>query len=144
MTRRSIRQLWRASDGSAIVEFAILGPVMLGMMFAVLQIGIGMQNYNALRGIAADTARYSVVNYQSGNKLSTTQLSTFARSTATRPPYGLIGSRLTATVELAGTQRVTGATELTVSLTYQVPTALSVLSMGDIPIQYSRPVFLLN
>ena len=91
-------RLRHASDGAVLIEFAILAPVILGMMLAILQIGIGMQSYNALRAVAAETARYSVVNYQTANKLSTTQLRNYARSIASAPPYQLLADRFDAAV----------------------------------------------
>ena len=70
----------RDNSGSVVVEFAIIGPTMLAMMLGVFQIGIGMQNYNAMRSIAAETARHAIVNYQTGNKLSNSQLADHAKT----------------------------------------------------------------
>lgn len=134
----------RDRDGAVVVEFALIAPVLLGMFFGVLQIGLGMQNYNALRGISADVARYAVVNYQTSNKLTASQLQDYARSVATQAPYTLINSRFSPVVSLASTQRVTGATEYTITLTYRVPSLLGMLDIAEIPLSYSRPVFLLN
>ena len=77
--QRLLSRLRRNRDGSVAVEFALVGPILLGMLMGVLQIGIGMQNYNALRGISADTARYAVVNYQTANRLTTSQRADHAR-----------------------------------------------------------------
>ena len=110
----------------------------------VLQIGIGMQNYNAMRGISADVARYAVVNYQTANRLSTSQLEDYTRSVAASPPYGLTRGRLTATVSTAATQRVAGATEYSVALTYNVPSVLGNMGMQDIPLNYTRPIFVIS
>ncbi len=144
MIRRFLRLLRRDDRGSAAVEFALIGPALIGMMFGVLQVGIGMQNYNALRGAAGDVARYAVVNYQTANRLTETQLTNYARTVATGSPYGLIADRLTATVIEAPTQRVAGATEMTITYSYAVPTVLAVVGVGDIPISYSRPIFLVE
>lgn len=144
MIKQRFSRLLRASDGSALVEFAILAPAILSMMLGVFQIGIGMQNYNALRAVAADTARYSVVNYQTANKLSHTQLRNYARSIASAAPYGLLADRFDATVSQAATQRVAGATEMTITVTYDVPTVLSVIGIDDIPLSFSRPIFVVT
>ena len=58
---RLFKRLAHDLQGSVAIEFALIGPVFLTMFLGVLQIGIGMQNYNALRGISADVARYAVV-----------------------------------------------------------------------------------
>jgi len=128
-------------QGSVAIEFALIGPVFITMFLGVLQIGIGMQNYNAMRGISADVARYAVVNYQTANRLTTSQLEDYARSVAAAPPYGLTRSRLTASVALATTQRVAGATEYTMTLDYTVPSVLGIMGMQDIPLSYDRPIF---
>ena len=138
------RQLLRNTSGSAAVEFALIGPAFLAMFMGVLQLGIGMQNYNALRSISADVARYAVVNYQTSNRLNIAQLQTYTYGIASAPPYGLTRTSLDASVTVAGTQRVTGANEYSIVLTYQVPTFLSIIGIDDIPLTYSRPIFVIS
>lgn len=135
-------------SGSVIVEFAIIGPAMLAMLFGVLQFGIGMQNYNALRGISADLARYAVVDAQDAAAQSdmsmrdtNTELEDYAKEIASVPPYGLQASRLTVTVTSVPT-RVEGASERTIDLRYNVPSMLGMIGINSIPITYSRPVFI--
>lgn len=67
---RTLRALLRQKQGSVVTEFALLAPTILALMLGVLQIGIGMQNYNAMRSVASDVMRYAVVNYQTGNELT--------------------------------------------------------------------------
>lgn len=141
---RLFKRLAHDLQGSVAIEFALIGPVFLTMFLGVLQIGIGMQNYNALRGISADVARYAVVNYQTSNRLTTSQLEDYTRSVAASPPYGLTRGRLTASVSTAATQRVEGATEYTVALNYNVPSVLGIMGMQDIPLRYSRPIFVIG
>ncbi len=138
---RLLNSLRRNESGSVAVEFALVGPVLIGMFLGVLQIGIGMQNYNALRGISADVSRYAVVNYQTANRLSTSQLENYANGVAANAPYGLNRSRLEVSISTATTQRVAGATEYTMTLNYDVPTMLGIMGIGEIPLSYSRPIF---
>ena len=142
--QRLLSRLRRNRDGSVAVEFALVGPILLGMLMGVLQIGIGMQNYNALRGISADTARYAVVNYQTANRLTTSQLENYANGLAGGPPYGLVRSRFAVSVSPAATQRVTGATEYSMTVTYNVPTMLGLFGISEIPLSYSRPIFVVT
>lgn len=135
--------LRRNSEGAATVEFALLGPIMITMMMGVLQIGMAMWSYNSLRGIASDVARYAVINYQSNNKLTTSQLRDYTEAVATQAPYGMMLENLNITVVQATTQRVSGATELTVTVNYNFPTLLSIIGVGTIPMSFSRPIFLL-
>lgn len=65
----TVLRSWLASirndrRGSVMVEFAIIGPALLAMLFGVMQFGIGMQNYNALRAVSEEVARYAVINAQ--------------------------------------------------------------------------------
>lgn len=139
-----LARLRKDREGSVAVEFAIIGPTMLAMMLGVFQVGIGMQNYNAMRSIAAETARHAIVNYQTGNKLSNSQLADHAKTVGISPPYSLNYDRLAAAVTDASVQRVPGAKELTVTLTYRVPTILGIIGFGDIPLSFSRPIFVIT
>lgn len=143
MMKRFFYRLSSDRSGSVVIEFALIGPTLIAMLFGVLQIGLAMQNYNALRSVSADAARYAVVNYQSLNNLNDSQIEARARSLAVSAPYGLISANLTVDLETAATQRVSGATEKTLSLTYNIPTVLSIIGFGRIPITYNRPIFLI-
>ncbi|MFM5923996.1 MAG: TadE/TadG family type IV pilus assembly protein [Novosphingobium sp.] len=141
--RRFLSRFRRDRKGSVVVEFAMVGPILIGMFLGVLQLGIGMQNYNALRGISADVARYAVVNYQTSTRLTTSQLEDYAKGRASNAPYGLVRSRYAVTVANATTQRVAGATEYTISMTYRIPTMLAIFGIQDVPISFSRPIFVI-
>ena len=54
-----LQRLRRNSDGSAVVEFAMLGGLFIAMLLGVFQVGIAMQSYNAMRSMTADVARYA-------------------------------------------------------------------------------------
>ena len=138
---KRLQALRSDSSGSVVIEFAILAPVLITMLFGVLQIGLGMQNYNALRSVAAQAARYAVVERQKGTAYAASDVQNIARTIATGAPYGLTGTRLTVTCANATTQRVTGATEMTLTMSYNVPSFLEIMGMGQIPITFTRPVF---
>lgn len=131
-------------SGSMIIEFAILGPAFLVMLFGVLQVGIALQNYNALRNISADVARFAMVQHQSGNKVSNSQIRTFAMTNATGAPYLLRSARVDAVVNDAATQRVTGAKELDLRMAYQIDSLLEFAGIEGPYITYRRPIFLLD
>lgn len=139
-----LKTLAHDNSGASAVEFALIGPTFLGIFLGVLHFGVGMQNYNALRAVSADVARYAVVNYQTNNRLTTAQLQSYARSVATSAPYSLASSRFSARISSASTQRVSGATEYSLSLSYSVPTYLGILGMDSIALYYSRPIFVLT
>jgi len=141
MMRRLARRLAADSSGSTAIEFAILAPVLFAALIGVLQIGVAMQAYNSLRGIAGDTARHAVTSYQINTDPSATVLESYGRGIATASPYGLASDELTLRVTVAGTQRVTGAQEFDLLLRYNVPTFLQIAGIDAIPISYSRPIF---
>lgn len=141
MINRLISALRADRNGSAAIEFALIGPAFIAMFMGVLQIGIGMQNYNALRSISADTARYAVVSYQKGTRINVIDLQDHAIAIGTAPPYGLRRDRLVAFAFTPIAQRVSGAAEFQMRLTYRIPTFLGVIGVRDIPLTYTRPIF---
>lgn len=144
MMKKVLASLRRDERAATAVEFALIGPAFLTMFFGVMQVGIGMQQYNALRSISADTARYAVINYQRSNLLSAIQLQTYAANAAAAAPYGLESSRFSAFVSTPVTQRVSGAAEYQIRVTYRVRTFLSIVGIRDIPLTYTSPIFVLT
>lgn len=137
-----LRDLRTDLRGATIIEFAFVAPALVAMMLGVFDIGMSMQKYNAMRNIAADVGRYAVVNYQTNNRLTTDQLSSYTRSIAISSPYFLDNEDLaTATVAMAGTQRVADVVEYRLTLTYRVDTLLKFVGVPDFDITYQRPIF---
>lgn len=144
MMKKLVARLLPDQTASAAVEFALIGPIFLGMFLGVMQVGIGMQNYNALRSISADTARWAVTNYQAGDQKTAIQMQQKATDLAAAAPYGLeVSPRFTVFVSSPSAQRVAGATEFRITVTYQVRTLLSVIGIGEIPLTYTRPIFVI-
>jgi Flp pilus assembly protein TadG len=131
----------RSETGVATLEFAILGPAIIMMLFGVIQVGIGLQNYNALRNVSADVARYAMIQYATGNKLSNDQMTDYAESVANGAPY-LLNSVLQVTVADVATPQITGAREKTLTIRYQIPSVLATMGLQGPTITYSRPLFL--
>ena len=65
-----LRQLRGDTAGSAVVEFGILAPTIITLFLGVVQVGMWMQTYNALRSVAAESGRYVAVEYQKSNNIS--------------------------------------------------------------------------
>ena len=144
MTRakaRRIRSAARDQAGAAMVEFALITPVFLMMLIGVFQMAFWMQNHNAMRSIASDTARYVAVEYQNGNTLPTSNIEAVTRSIAVRSPYGLENGNFDVTVTQSASSRVTGATELKVDMSYQAIDILPFVPLDPLTFSYSRPVF---
>lgn len=137
-----LRTLWRDDRGAMVVEFALLAPAFLVMVFGVLYIGMGLQNYNAIRNLSADVARHAMVQQQNGNTLSISQIRSYALSRARGAPYLLNVGRMNAVVTQPTTQRVEGVRELQVVITYEVDNMLAFAGLPAPFLTYTRPVFL--
>ena len=130
-------------SGAAMVEFALLAPLIIAAIFGVLQIGMAMQSYNAIRNVTADTARYALVEYQKGQEPSNAAIRTQALSIADGSPYLLKDENLTVTIENAATQRITGVKEMVVTISYAIPTILPVPSYIAPTVSHSQAIFVL-
>ncbi len=138
------KRLLRDRKAAATIELAILAPAFLTLLFAVFQVGIAMQNYNALRGISADVSRYALVQYSTGNKLSKEQLRSHALSVGRSAPYILDSDMFNASVEQSGTQRVSGATEFELKLSLQIFSVMNSYGLTGPYITFTRPIFVTN
>ncbi|WP_340587644.1 TadE family protein [Erythrobacter alti] len=139
-----IRRLRADTLGAAAIEFALIGPAFIVMMLGVLQVGMGLQSYNAMRNLSADVARYSMVQYQTGNAISNSQIRTWTRNHAKGAPYMLDPDRLGVTIRDASTQRVADAKELEIIVTYQITSVLEFIDIDGPTLDFERPVFLLE
>lgn len=140
--RRKIWRFAREDRGSTIIEFALLAPVFLAMMFGVFQVGVQLQRYNALRSIASDGSRYVAIEYQKENKLTSDQMENAIISFAISDEYLLKQTDLDVRVDKQATSRITGAQEYAISMDYALPNWLSFIGVGDRTIRYTRPIFL--
>lgn len=129
--------------GSVLVEFALLAPVFLTLLLGVLQVGLQVQNSNAVRNVASDGARFAVVQYQLNRGSATDVIETWIRSRAVSRAYNLDTDRLTVTVTEVATSRVAGAREMQIQVAYAGPDFLAFVSGDALNIDYERPVFLL-
>ncbi|HKT86221.1 MAG TPA: TadE/TadG family type IV pilus assembly protein [Novosphingobium sp.] len=126
--------------GSAVVEFAILAPTFIAMLMGIFWVGIQMQQYNALRSIAADVNRYAVVEYQKENKLDEGQIEDVARAIAVKVPYQLTGESFDAEVTL-GTSTVSGAKKFILNMGYNPPNFLDYLGINATDMNFSQDIY---
>lgn len=136
----SLRRLLRDRSGTSIVEFAILAPVIFGLFLGVLQIGLQMFSYNAIRSITADTARYTIVEYQKRDLLAAEQVASKAVAIAVNPPYSLVIDNLTANVTTPTTD-ITGTKKFQIVLTYIPPNPLGFLNINAPTLTATRVVY---
>lgn len=138
-----LRGLRRDQTASSTIEFGLIAPLFLALFLGVLQIGIGMQNYNAMRSISADVARFTAITYQQGTKPTDTAIESYALDVAEAPPYGLRSGKLTIEADTVASTQFTGAKEITLTIEYNVPSFLGFVGISEIPLTYTRPIFVM-
>jgi Flp pilus assembly protein TadG len=128
--------------GAAIVEFAILAPLLFAMVFGVIQVGLQMWSYNSLRSIVADTARYTMVEYQKGNQITTDQIESRAIALAVNSPYDFnIDNIGTVQADPVTPSDVSGMTEYNLTMTYTPPTVLDFTGIRAPTLSITRPIY---
>ena len=135
-----MRSIFQNRRASVIVEFAIIGPVLIMLLLGILWTGIQMQKFNALRSIAADVERYTVVEYQKNNKLGALQIKDVATSKAVRPPYGLTGDQLDVEVTQVASP-MSGTKAYSLKLTYTPYDDLKGFGVPAIQMRYSQSIY---
>lgn len=135
-----LRRLRTDRTGGVLVEFALLSPVIFALLFGVMQMGLQMFSYNALRAVATDTARYTFVEYQKSNRVSTEQIEDQARAIAVAPPYGLQFNNLTANVTTPAST-IAGTTRMRLELTYVPMNFLDFIGVGSPSITVTREIY---
>lgn len=139
---RNLRALRGNQEAATAIEFGILAPALFVMVLGIVQVGVGMQSYNALRGASADVARYAVVQRQKNVQVTASGLQQYAGTVASAAPYMLDASDLTSTVTLP-TTRISGVTEYQLVYTYTVPSVLGIIDLPGVSISYTRPIFVI-
>jgi Flp pilus assembly protein TadG len=139
--RRILSRLKDDRSGSTILEFAILAPMIFAMLFGVIQVGVQMWAYNSLRSIVADTVRYTVVEYQKQNQLTTDQIESKAIAIAVNSPYDFNIDDL-GTVEVDNpASDITGMTKYTLTMSYTPPTVLDFTGIRAPTLTITRPIY---
>ena len=148
MTRKASRTTTGQSNtlrsdqsGAGAVEFAMLAPVFILMLIGVLQAGVWLQNFNAVRSTTHDASRMILIQYQKNNELSDEQIRRIILARATTAPYFLNTDNLTININRLATTRVTGTTEIEVELQYVFDSFLPFAELPGSTVAYERPVF---
>lgn len=138
--RQTFKRLLRSNRGSAVIEFAILAPVIFSMMLGVLQLGLHMHSYNAIRSVTTDTARFAIVEFQKNNNPTNEQIQQKAIALAANAPYMLDTDNLTVVISQPNTD-IAGTTKLLIQMTYVPDSVLSIIGVGSPTLTITRPVY---
>lgn len=143
MKRRHFSVCLRDRRGTTVIEFALLAPVLFGLIFGVIQIGLSMQAYNAMRSVSSEAARYAVIEYMKQNEVANDAIETQTELIGRSSPY-LLANNFQATVTDAATQRVSGAIEKTLTVTYTPPNVLPFFDWVSPELSFTRPIFVID
>jgi Flp pilus assembly protein TadG len=141
---RTLRRLAGDGRGATAIEFGLLAPAFIVMLLGVLQVGIALQNYNAMRSLSADIARYAMIQHARGTVMSNSALTTYAENLGSGAPYLLQADNLEVDITPATTPQISDASELTLTIEYQIPSILASMGLEGPEIDYERPIFLSN
>ena len=142
---KTIRNLWRNSQGASALEFALLAPFFFGLLFGVVSIGIYMQNYNAIRSLATNSSRFATVEFQKNTSgISTSALENNIESMGVSSPYFLNPNQLSVSVVEVTPSSVNGARQFTLSLSYELPQITGGIAVDALTLTHSRPIFVLK
>jgi Flp pilus assembly protein TadG len=139
-----LRRLTSNERGASAIEFALLAPVFIGLMMGVVEVGLYMQNYNAVRSLASDASRFAAVEYQKNNVLTEDVLEANIQAMGVELPYNLIDAQLTVTVTEVTPARVNGAREFDLDIDYALPDIIGGTTLDNFTVSYSRPLFVLD
>lgn len=140
----TLRRLTASERGASAVEFALLAPVFISLMLGVVEVGLYMQNYNAVRSLAGDAARFAAVEYQKNNVVTEEALEANIKAMGLAAPYSLMDSQLTVTVTEVSPARVNGAREYDLDIDYALPDIIGGTTIDNFTVSYSRPLFVLD
>lgn len=144
MKKTFLGRLSTSQRGASAVEFALLAPVFISLMLGVVEVGLYMQNYTAVRSLASDAARFAAVEYQKNNVITEDVLEANFQAMGIASPYNLMNSQLTVTVTEVTPARVNGAREFDLDIAYALPDIIGGTTIDNFTINYSRPLFVLN
>lgn len=116
---RRMAQLWRCRRGSSAVEFVLVAPVMLGLLFAFVETGRYLWIRQALQHAADEATRYGIAD----SSVTLSQIQDYARD---RAPF--TGSEVTATAQVVAAG---GVNYLTVTLTYPFSFIVPFMTLAD-------------
>lgn len=142
--RRRLTRIWTDRSGAIAIEFALLGPLLITLMIGVFQIGVYLQNYNAVRSLGSDTGRIVMVAFQNGNDMANQDIQSVLRGLAVNAPYFLDPDRLNVTTTTVLASRITGAKEISVKIDYALSDFLPFVDLPETTVSYTRPIFVVD
>lgn len=136
-----LRRLRGDCTGSAVMEFALIAPMVIVLMLGVMQVGLWMHGYNGMRAVAAETSRHVTVEYQKGSAMSNSAMEDWAEDEARASASILAGGTVAAAVTDDAVQDITGVTKKTLTVNYQLSSFLGMVGIDALNLTFTRPIF---
>lgn len=95
-----ITQFHQQENGSSILEFVIILPILVAMIFGTIQLGLIMVSLNALDAAAREAARFGITGTASTGLTREASISQVIQTTLSDYSGGIVdGSKVAVTVE---------------------------------------------
>lgn len=112
-------RIW-AESGTAVIEFAVVVPVLLLIVFGILDFGRAMNYRNSATQLANEAARAAAVNRDpaTGNPPTCASLKNYVKTQASTPEFQTMLNNGTLTIGLPDGPAVGGRVKTTVQVTF--------------------------
>jgi Flp pilus assembly protein TadG len=130
--RSSFRRLAREDRGATLVEFALAGPLLIGLVFAIFQLGVLFMTSAGMQHAVGEGARRAT--------LFPTPTDEKILSAITEAKFGLDPERVKQLTITRGTETGTAYTE--VRMRYEVPLEFVLFKGPTVTLEKSRRAYL--
>lgn len=141
-----LRRLVRDQRGSALIEFALVSPMVILLIMAALQFGLSLRANAGLRDLAGWAGREAVVSYQltSDPVIGPEQLRTMITQRAQHPRYNLTDGTLNVTVTSVADTTLLTVNRVRIRISYGYPMSIPLLPRMTVPLSVDRTFYVPN
>lgn len=128
--KRLIR-LAKDGEGIAAAEFALMAPLVLLLIFMVINIGLLFESYNGVQHAVGEGARYATIYPRPSDDQITTVIQ--------NAQFGLDPQYVSAPSYSHGTSN--GIAYVDVTLSYQAPVSFPLFTLPAVPLSYTKRAY---
>lgn len=129
--QRPWRAVLRAREGIAATEFALLAPLLLLLVFAMVSIGMLFETNNGVQHAVGEGARYATIYPRPTDSEITTVVQ--------NAEFGLDPALASAPTFTHGTNG--GVSYVDITLTYSAPISFPLFSLPAVPLTFSKRAY---
>lgn len=140
---RAVTRFVRDQRGSALIEFALVSPMVIMLILGALEFGRVLQSNAGLRELAGWAGRQAVISYQivGDGVVGADALKTNIRTEAARAKYNLSAGTLGVTVNVNDITTLPTVQRVNVALTYNHTVSMPFLQGKTINLSVNRAYF---